>query len=157
MSGPHDPALVHTGLTPPTAAPGRAKLALLLLALAVAALLAQALLAWRQQARPALMPGPTGGWYAVQLTNNQMFYGVLREAGSSYLQLDDVYYVESYRQPDGQAGNRVVSRKKNDWHAPVSMTIPADKIIYAEALGPDSQLARLIAQDKATPGRRTGI
>ena len=59
--------------------------------------------------------------------------------------------MQSYTQPDGQPGNRVVSRKKNDWHGPEWQLLAADKIVSMEAVGPQSQLARLIAQDKAAP------
>ena len=129
----------------------RTALALLLAALAVAALLALAAAAWRQQLRPAFVPGPLGATYAVQLQNGQMFYGVLRALDPAQLQLAEVYYVQPYTMPNGQPGNRVVSRQRNDWHGPTSLSIPLERVLYVEAVGPESQLARLIAQDKATP------
>ena len=134
------------------AAPGwRASVALLLAALAVAALLAQAVLAWQGRDRPAFEPGPAGQRYAVQLVNGQMFFGVLRQAGPGHVQLEDVYYVQPFTRPDGGQGNRLVSRQKNDWHGPQTLTIPADKVVTMESVGAESQLAKLIAQDKAAP------
>ncbi|GGY20670.1 hypothetical protein GJV26_18050 [Massilia dura] len=121
--------------------------------IATAALVALAAAAWLHGTRPAILPGPAGAWYAVQLQNGQMFYGVLRETGPTQVQLADVYYVQAFTQPDGRPGNRVVSRQKNDWHGPGVLTIPADRIVTIEAVGPESQLARLIAQDQGRAAR----
>ncbi|MES2741651.1 MAG: hypothetical protein V4754_11960 [Pseudomonadota bacterium] len=116
-----------------------------LIALAVAA---QAVLAWRGG---TLAPGPLGARYSVFLSNGQVYYGELLETGAAYLKLGDVYYVQPYTQADGHSGNRLVSRKKSDWHGPDWQAIPTDKIVLIEAVGADSQLARLIEQDKAVP------
>lgn len=131
----------------PRGGPGLA--ALLLAAVAVAALVVQAVVAWQQQARPAFDGGQPGQRYAVQLQNGQMFFGVLRQVGPAHVQLEDVYYVQPFTRPDGVQGNRLVSRKKNDWHGPETLTIPADKVVTMEQVGAASQLATLIAQDKA--------
>lgn len=140
-----NPAFTPGGI--PT--PGwRSGTALLVGAVAAAALVVLALFFWRQQSDPAFAPGPLGVRYGVQLQNGQMFYGLLREVGPRHLQLDDVYYVQSFTAPDGRQGNRVVSRRKNDWHGPQTMTIPLDKILTIEQVGGGSQLARLIEQDK---------
>ncbi len=117
----------------------------LLIALAVAT---QAALAWRGG---TLAPGPLGARYSVFLSNGQVYYGELLETRAAYLKLGDVYYVQPYTQADGRSGNRLVSRKKSDWHGPDWQAIPTDKIVLIEAVGADSQLARLIEQDKATP------
>ncbi|WEF32341.1 hypothetical protein [Pseudoduganella chitinolytica] len=139
-----------------TAVPQRSRLpalTLLLGALAVVALLALAAAAWWQQARVPFQPGAPGATYAVQLQNGQMFYGVLRRQEPGYLELAEVYYVQAYTLPNGQPGNRVVSRQKNDWHGPTTLSIPVERIVYVETVGPDSPLARLIAQDKARAPR----
>ncbi|MBB3224240.1 hypothetical protein [Pseudoduganella umbonata] len=131
-------------------APGwRSSTALLVAAVAAAALAVLALFFWRQQSDPAFAPGALGVRYGVQLQNGQIFYGLLREVGPRHLQLDDVYYVQTFTAPDGRQGNRVVSRQKNDWHGPQSMTIPLDKVMTIEQVGGASQLAKLIEQDKA--------
>lgn len=125
------------------------KLALVLAALAAGALIALAGASWYGNIERVIAPGPIGGWYSVQLVNGQVYYGVLLEARPAYIRLGDMYYIQSYQQPNGQPSNRVVSRRKNDWHGPESQTIPADKILSLDAVGPQSQLARLIQQDKA--------
>ncbi|MYM26507.1 hypothetical protein GTP46_28170 [Duganella sp. FT135W] len=122
--------------------------ALLLGLAAAAALAALAAVDWLRSSERAISPGPLGGLYSVQLVNGQVYYGVLQEVKPAYIRLGDVYYIQSYQQPNGQPGNRVVSRRKNDWHGPETQTIPADKILSLDAVGLQSQLAKLIQQDK---------
>lgn len=151
MSDPHDlpnPAFTPRGIP----APGwRASAALVLAAIAAAALVVLVLFLWRQQSSPGFSPGPLGVRYAVQLQNGQMFYGLLREMGPHHLQLEDVYYVQPFTTPDGRQGNRVVSRQKNDWHGPTTLTVPLDRVVTIEQVGGASQLAKLIEQDKQAP------
>nr|WP_315259441.1 hypothetical protein [uncultured Duganella sp.] len=125
------------------------KLTLVLGIIAAGALTALAAASWYGNIERMIAPGPIGGLYSVQLVNGQVYYGVLLEARPAYIRLGDVYYIQPYQQANGQPGNRVVSRRKNDWHAPESQTIPADKILSLDAVGQQSQLARLIQQDKA--------
>jgi hypothetical protein len=142
----------ETGLRP---APSRAWtplqswLCVILAALASLALVANAALAWRAQDAPLLDPGPPGQWYSVQLVSGQVYYGVLLEARPGFVKLGSVYYTQAYTQPDGQPGNRVVNRAKTDWHGPQAQLIPVEKILLMEAVGEQSPLARLIAQDQA--------
>jgi len=133
----------------PAWTPARIWLCMLLGLLATAALVANAVLAWRAQQTPLLDPGPPGQWYSVQLVSGQVYYGVLLEARPGYVKLGSVYYTQAYTQPDGQPGNRVVNRAKTDWHGPQAQLIPVEKILLVEAVGEQSPLARLIAQDQA--------
>jgi hypothetical protein len=116
---------------------------------AALALVVLAVSSWRAQQGVRLDPAAPGTLCAVQLVNGPIYYGNLVRVGHDFLQLDQVYYVQAYTQPDGQPGNRVVSRARNDWHGPSSQTIPVEKILFVEVVGPQSQLAALIAQDKA--------
>jgi hypothetical protein len=140
-----NPAFTPGGIPAPA---WRSGTALLLAATAAAALLLLALFFWRQQSSPAFSPGPLGVRYAVQLQNGQMFFGLLREIGPRHLQLEDVYYVQPYTSADGRPGNRLVNRQKGDWHGPLSLTIPLDRVVTVEQVGPTSQLARLIEEDR---------
>ena len=137
-------------MEPPRAwTPLHSWLCVLLAALATVALIVNAALAWRAHDAPLLDPGPRGQWYSVQLVSGQVYYGVLLEARPGFVKLGDVYYTQAYTQPDGQPGNRVVNRAKTDWHGPQAQLIPAEKILLMEAVGEQSPLARLIAQDQA--------
>jgi hypothetical protein len=138
------PWSVRSGWTPV-----RTWLAILAGVVAALALAAQALLAWQALNTRALDLGAPGGLYSVQLVNGQMFYGTLLESRAGAVKLGDVYYTQPFTQPNGQPGNRVVSRKKNDWHGPEWQLIPVERILQMEAVGEKSQLAVLIAQDKA--------
>ena len=111
-------------------------------------LAAQLALNWRAAQTPALDPGPAGSLVSVQLVSGQVFYGTLLESRPGFVRLADVYYTQSYTTPNGQPGNRVVNRHKTDWHGPEAQLIPVEKILMMETVGPQSQLAKLIAQDK---------
>jgi hypothetical protein len=115
--------------------------------LIAAALAAQAWLAWRAQQAHTLS-APSGSLISVQLVNGQMYYGTLLEASAAAVKLGDVYYTQPFTQPNGQQGNRVVSRRKQDWHGPQWQWIPTERILQIEAVGLQSQLATLIAKDK---------
>jgi len=95
----------------------------------------------RAQVRP-------GSICSVLLVNGQMYYGTLVSGPVGFVELSDVYYVRSVTPPDGTAQNQVVSRRKVDWHGPEWMAIPLDKVQFIEQVGADSQLAKLIAQDR---------
>ena len=129
--------------------PAQTWLSLVLGALATAALIANAALAWRSHDAPLLDPGPAGQWYSVQLVSGQVYYGKLIEARPGYVKLGSVYYTQAYTQANGQPGNRVVNRTKTDWHGPEAQLIPVEKILLMEVVGVQSPLAQLIAQDQA--------
>lgn len=125
-------------------------LAVLLGLVVAGALAVQTWLQWRKDAGAVFDAGPLGGLYSVQLLNGQIYYGKLMEVQAGYVRLGEVYYIQSFTQPNGQAGNRVVNRQKNDWHGPLWQSIPVDKIVFMEAVGPQSQLAKLIQQEKGS-------
>jgi hypothetical protein len=129
--------------------PAQTWLSVVLGALATAALVANAALAWRAQDAPLLDPGPAGQWYSVQLVSGQVYYGKLVASRPGFVKLGSVYYTQAYTQANGQPGNRVVNRAKTDWHAPEAQLIPVEKILLMESVGAQSPLAQLIAQDQA--------
>jgi len=115
--------------------------------------LAAAASAWslvRQTLSPT-MPAPSGTPVAVTLTNGPVFYGRLADPTAGQIRLTEVYYVESFTDANGRRDNRLVNRRKNDWHAPDWMSIPVERIAMIEPLAADSRLGALIAQDKKAP------
>ena len=114
----------------------------------------QAWAGWQQtHATPgggALAPGAV---CSVMLTNGQIYYGVYDGNAGGAVRLHDVYYVQAVVDPDShQSNNRLMNRRKTDWHAPEWMVIPTDKVLFMETVGPDSRLSQLMAQDrKANP------
>jgi len=130
--------------------PLKAWLALATGMIAVLVLAAQLALSWRAaQAAPVFDAGPAGRLVSVQLVNGQVYYGTLLESRPGFVRLGEIYYTQAYTMPNGQPGNRVVNRQKTDWHGPETQLIPVEKILMLEVVGPQSQLAKLIAQDKA--------
>jgi hypothetical protein len=122
------------------------------LALAIGALIAAALLWIASKPQGATIPaGPAGSLHSVMLTNGQIYYGKLEEVGRGYVTLTDVYYVSVFTDPQGNRQNRLLSRQRADWHAPLKMTIPLEKVVMLEQVGPESTVARGIEQERRNP------
>ena len=101
----------------------------------------------RLSEEPALHAGAKGALHSVLLTNGQVYYGTLDRIDAHDVVLDHVFYVEVTTDATTNARtNKLVDRSVNDWHAPLSMTIPIDKIVFIEVVGPNSTVAKLIAQ-----------
>lgn len=118
---------------------GAAALALALVAVACA---------WQWWAGGALGGVVAGERCAVTLVSGPVFYGVVQEARRGSLQLSDVYYVQTVQRADGQRDNKLVNRRRNDWHSPESMIIPLERIALVERMGARSEVSRLIEQDQ---------
>lgn len=133
---------------------GRSGLVAIGLVLAAALVAAQAVQAWTDWRRTAAATPPgvaAGSLCSVMLVNGQVYYGDCLFDAPGWVGLRDVYYVQVVAAPPGgQPGNRLVSRRKADWHAPAQMTIPLDKVLLIEAVGPASRLAELVKQDRQT-------
>ncbi len=100
--------------------------------------------------RPQFGLGALGTLHSALLTNGQVYYGTLQQVGPNYIVLSKVYYVQTTADDKtGARTNKLIDRAATDWHAPLSMTIPIDKIVFIEVVGPDSTVAKLIAASKA--------
>lgn len=130
--------------------PSVAVIALLLAALLVLAQGVQAWAAWqRERPNPAWAGEALGTLVSVMLVNGQVYYGELAEQSAGHLRLVNVYYVQAVNaQSVNQSSNQLVNRSKADWHGPQWMSIPVEKIMFVEAIGPKSRLAELIAEEK---------
>lgn len=105
---------------------------------------------WKAQQRTTLAVdyGP-GDIISVMLLGGQIYYGSFAGIDARYIQLKDVYYVQTFVDPaTNNQGNRLVSRNKVDWHAPEVTVIALDKTVMVERVGRQSRLAQLIEQDK---------
>lgn len=122
----------------------------ILIALLVVVLSVNAWTSWKATSY-ALPPGVSQGTLiSAQLVNGQVYYGNVVSADAHQITLQNVYYVQSFVQPGvNQPSNRLTSRQRNDWHAPVSMSIAQDKIIMLEIVSPTSSLAQLMKQDQS--------
>lgn len=133
------------------ASPAATWVGLLLAAIVACALAAMAVAQWRHPAEPGLGGVASGDHCSVLLSNGQIYYGLLKEVRAGHIRLTDVYYVQSVQRADGQRDNKLVNRQRNDWHSPLWQVIPLDKVVMIEAIGPDSAVAKLMLQDRATP------
>jgi hypothetical protein len=94
--------------------------------------------------RPA---APITSIQAVTLNSGQVFFGTLRDATPTAIVLADVYEGRTTIDPQTKERTiRLVARRTADWHGPVDMAIPLDKILFTESVGRDSQVATQIAR-----------
>ena len=82
-----------------------------------------------------------GAYQAIFLTNDQIYFGHLKNVSSDYLILSDVYYVKVSENGAGQLIKLGVSEP----HAPKSeMIINQDQILFWENLKTDSPVTKTI-------------
>lgn len=99
--------------------------------------------------RPA---GPVGSLQTVTLTGGQVYFGRLKSADASGIVLTGVFdAVTTTDAKTGQRSTRLVSRQAADWHGPLDMAIPIDRILFTETIGPGSAVAKAMAAD--APGK----
>ena len=89
-------------------------------------------------------------WQAVFLTNNQVYFGHLKNYGREYVSLNNIFYLrvaDALQQgatPPGQGLNLV--KLGGELHGPQdTMYVPKDKILFWENLKPDSQVVQAIS------------
>jgi hypothetical protein len=87
-------------------------------------------------------------YQAVLLSNGQVFYGKLEQAGSPYPILTDVYWIRSQVDPQSKQVSNSLVRRGGEWHAPDRMVLNAQHILVIEPVRPDSTVAKLIADSK---------
>ncbi len=82
-----------------------------------------------------------GAYQAIFLTNDQIYFGHLKNINSDYLILSDVYYVKINDSGAGQ----LVKLGKIEPHGPKDkMIINQDQVLYWENLNPDSAVVKTI-------------
>jgi hypothetical protein len=93
-------------------------------------------------------PEITTPYAAVMLDNNQLYYGKLVNAGSSFPELTDVYYIQSQVNQETKAVTSVLVPRRNDVHGPDRMFLNEHHIVLIEPVGTGSKVAQLIEADK---------
>lgn len=98
----------------------------------------------------------TSKYQAVFLADGQVYFGKLKPLGSEYLELTDVYYLQSTDENDNtlqessdDTGNNEVQLIKlgNELHGPEDkMVIVKDQVLFYENLKSDGRVATSIAQ-----------
>lgn len=85
---------------------------------------------------------------AVLLDTGQLYYGKLVNAGASFPELTDVYYIQSQVNQETKAVTSVLVRRGNEWHGPDRMFLNEHHIVLIEPVGTTSKVAQLIEDDK---------
>ncbi len=90
-------------------------------------------------------------YQAVFLDNGQVFFGRLRDDGSSFLTLREVFYIKQQASPDKKEVKSLLVKRGSEWHAPDFMRINSRHIVLIEPVAPDSQVALLIREVETHP------
>jgi hypothetical protein len=120
---------------------------------AVAIALAAGTLAW-QGVRHDQVPQTGTAYQSVALINGQLYFGRVIAVEGDYLQLRDVYYVQTRQDPDTHATANVLTRRGSEPHRPDVMLINRSQVLLIESVQADSQIAKLIAEQPAGGGKR---
>lgn len=88
-------------------------------------------------------------YQAVLLDNGQVFYGRLSGAGTEYPKMTDVYYIVSTQDPKTKQVKHVLVKRGKELHAPTETFFSARHVVMIEPVGPNSEVARLIAQSES--------
>lgn len=101
-------------------------------------------------------------YYAIFLTNNQVYFGRLDTSGKQYLVLSDIYYLQQ-TQPlqstdakdkleDNSKQQLTLIKLGKELHGPKDkMTINRDNVMFFEELNNDSKVVQTISKYKEAP------
>jgi len=89
------------------------------------------------------------GYQAVLLANGQVAFGKAEFVGADYILLRDVFYIRSQVNPETQAVTNTLVKKGQEWHGAEEMYINSRHVVTIEPVSPDSQVAKLIREQKA--------
>jgi hypothetical protein len=90
-------------------------------------------------------------YQAVVLDNGQVFFGKLGDAGSPFLLLQDVFYVQRATETGKKEPVNVLLKRGSEWHGPEFMRLNAKHVMLIEPVAANSRLAQLIKEAKAAP------
>ena len=97
-------------------------------------------------------PGPpvtfSTPYQAVLLTNGAAYFGKLDGYGTQRPVLKEVYYIVNQTNPETKQSSNVLVRRGKELHEPGDMYLNPNQILCVEAVGPNSKVAQLIAQQQ---------
>jgi hypothetical protein len=85
-------------------------------------------------------------YQAVLLDNGQVYYGELSQLGGDYLELTNVFYIVRSEDPKTKQVKNVLVKRGKELHGPTETFLNARHVIMIEPVGPNSEVARLIAE-----------
>jgi len=90
-------------------------------------------------------------YQVVILDNGNAFFGKLEFPGKSFLLLKDIYYIQTQINQETKVQTNTLIKRGKELHGPDSMYVNTQHIIMIEPVSPDSQVAKLIKEEKAKP------
>ena len=84
----------------------------------------------------------------VLLSNGSVFYGKIVRMGTSYIELNDVFYVQRNVNPETKAVTNVLIKRGNEFHQPDRMILNRDHVLLLEPVSTNSKVADLITKTK---------
>lgn len=92
-------------------------------------------------------------WYAVKLSNNEIYYGEIGDTSADPILIKNVYYdydqinsPEKEKKDQGIANLRLVKRGKETYGPDGTMNIVRDQVVYMEPLAKDSKVLKAILE-----------
>lgn len=83
---------------------------------------------------------------AVFLVNGAVYFGKIEKMGNKYIEMTDVYYIQSQQNPDTkQIDSRLVKRGR-EFHGPDRIYINNAQVLYIEPVAPDSKIAQTMKE-----------
>lgn len=98
-------------------------------------------------------PAFTTSFQAVLLDNGQVYYGKISKLGTDLPEMTDVYYIVNEQNAQTKTIKHVLVKRGKELHAPTETYLDARHIIMIEPVGPDSEVAKLIAQSESQASR----
>ena len=112
---------------------------------AIAVMVAAFLFVKNTRSAPVVFNTP---YQAVLLTNGTAYFGKLDGYGTPRPVLKEVYYIVSQTNPETKQTSNVLVRRGKELHEPGDMYLNPNQILCVEAVGPNSKVAQLIAQQQ---------
>jgi hypothetical protein len=101
-----------------------------------------------KDSRPGSPVTFTTPYQAVLLTNGAAYFGKLDGYGTQRPVLKEVYYIVNQINPETKQSSNVLVRRGKELHEPGDMYLNPNQILCVEAVGPNSKVAQLIAQQQ---------
>ncbi len=99
-----------------------------------------------RDARPAAPVAFTTPYQAVVLMNGSAYFGKLEGYGTPTPVLREVYYIVTQTNPETKQNSSVLVKRGKELHEPDRMYLNPAQVLWVEPVGPNSQVAKLIAQ-----------
>jgi len=88
-------------------------------------------------------------WYAVTLSDNEMFYGLIADTAADPVVIRDVYYNYDKKEDGSPSGNLRLVKRGKEAHGPTgSINIVRGQIKYMEPLKDDSKVLKAILENE---------